>query len=326
MSEVNLEKIRKIDKKLKALPTSAFPEYPKFKPTEGDNIIRTLPPAEGKDMPFKMLCWHRVGDRSFLCPKILDNDKCPICESIEILKQSNIQEHRDLAFSWSAPLIGAFNIIDRVDSEAKIWTSSPKMYKDIINLIATWDTSSGYSGPLFTDPYKGRDLNLKMEMVRSKGRDKKLRPSYNLLVLDPSPITTSKKEMKAILDNIIDLDDAYKSLGYDRVKEMFDDIIEEVLEEGEIKPEKKQEKEEEPSDDGLKRPKCFGKEYDSKDEECQECPHKKECSETGKQEEPVVEEPEKEEKEEKEPKEKEEKQGKPDRTKSILERLRGKKA
>lgn len=270
---INLEKIREIQNRLKSQGSNEDVDYFKPKSIEGqttNNIIRILPPFPGKDLPFKELGFHYISEgRTFMCPQVLDNQPCPICEVVEKLMKSPVKDDKKLAADWRVQVKGAFNILDRSDNKVKVWTTSPKIYKIIVDYLAEWESLYGDS-PLFTDPDEGRDFNLKYTAPSKSGE----LPKYELMMLDKKPLSSDKNRAKEILEEILDLDEVFKSLGYDELKERFGDFDDPEVskESGAVdKPEKQEKLSQE------RPPKCFGKEYDDGDDECTSCKWVDDC-------------------------------------------------
>lgn len=263
---MNLDKIRRLRDQYKDMRFGGTTDVVYFKPQKGSNIIRVLP-IPNSDIAFKQQGWHYIAKgKSYLCPRINNHEDCPICEIVTELFRSNIKADKDLAKRWMVQIKAAFNILDRSDNKVKIWITSPKIYHTIIDILAEWEQTYG-NVPDFSDPYKGRDFNLRM--VPPKTEDGVVQ--YELLLLDPKPVATSKKEIEAILKQVYNLDEVFTVMDYDQLvkvveglEAMVGDSIPEVKSSGEKL--------------GGGKPRCFGTgEVSLSDDACKQCEFLEEC-------------------------------------------------
>lgn len=266
---MNIQKIIDLRRRLSLYYSTSGAEINYFVPEMGSNIIRVLPTQS--DIPFKELGWHFISSsKRFLCPLILTGDECPICEAVEVLRESKVASDRELARKWSVQVKGAFNIYDRRDGKVKVWIASPKIYRLILDLIAEWEQSYP-NCPYFIDPYRGRDFNLRVSPGKHKKGGETI-TQYELLVLDQRPIHDDPKEVEKILSQVYDLDEIFKAMDYERLKELFESsgVQEDVM-----------------MQNGSNMYPCYGKDYDATDSDCQNCSLRDECRQKQAQEQKV---------------------------------------
>jgi len=268
---IDLEKIKNVREKLKKMSRRSG-EFDFFSPEEGKNRIRIIAPP-GRKVPFKEVGYHFL-DKTYLCPQVTNNERCPICEMVDKLEKSKYSEDIKLANKLRVYIRGAWIILDRKDNKVKVWTSSQRVFEDLIDYLADGDFGD------FTDPFKGRDIILKRETPKN-GITR-----YTVQFLDPEPIYESKKKIKELLESLPDLD-SFVTKSYDDLRDVLEGFVdEEDIEIEDVEDEEKKKKKVKGIDEeeGTKKkfrkrsrlPECFG-EYDENDEECQECEYAEKC-------------------------------------------------
>lgn len=138
-----------------------------WKPEEGTNTVRLLPPKIGQKMFMKV--WQHFVELpgkkfSVNCPRMMLNKSCPICSKADELKATGLAADRDAAYSLFARQRIFANVIDR-DAEDKgpqTWGFGKKIYEQLINL-----RKNPKIGGDFANPEKGYDL-----IVERKGKTK----------------------------------------------------------------------------------------------------------------------------------------------------------
>lgn len=269
MGNIDLDKIRKIKDSLKK-GSSKEKGYGKFfYPQEGKNYLRILPCLDDTGLPFREVGVHFFpGKEAYNCPKVTNDEKCPICDFVTELYRSGTDESKKLANRIRASRRGAFLVLNRKedDNTPKIWVSPPTMYEELVDILVSEDDFGQ-----ITDIKSGRDIVLKR-----KNPDKKSGGvvEYSINVLDVSTLADSKKEVKEILTNAPSLSDI-TILPFDELQEIIDKL-QDKKEEGSSGSSEKQEKQEKEEEKEIKKPACFG-EYDDEDDECDGCSHVRKC-------------------------------------------------
>lgn len=126
----------------------------------GRNVVRILPPKEGRDTPFEMIWTHfvNVGDRTevFACPRRMVKKPCPVCSKAEQMKTSGDEAMFEKAKELFARRQWYANAIDRKQpGEGVQLIAAGKEIMDQINMIRRDLAEDGID---FTDPYEGIDI------------------------------------------------------------------------------------------------------------------------------------------------------------------------
>ena len=127
---------------------------------EGKSKVRLLPASHGRKMPFLKAGYHKLGDQYFNCPKMVNEEKCPICEKVRTLYSSGKLDDTELARQIKVNKKFFFNVISRGD-EAKgprILTCGIKLFEKILGAFINEEIGD------VTDPKTGFDLNIDKSM------------------------------------------------------------------------------------------------------------------------------------------------------------------
>lgn len=131
-----------------------------FKPTEGKNVIRLLPPPQGKK-PFKTYHkhWFQMGGerKAIICTKYQYNQPCPICQQGAKLAASGNKRDVKNARAFNPQSAVYLNIVDMKNPErgVQIWQMSPGVFKGIMNAIDMAGVKN------FADPVNGYNIIFK---------------------------------------------------------------------------------------------------------------------------------------------------------------------
>lgn len=201
----NYDKARK---QLDRLNESMSSIYSWWKPEQGDNTIRILPPiSEAADFPYEEVFLHYgLGDVPITCL----GSKCPICAFIKQSGQSKqfkqIRKARRLFFQ----------LIDRDMEvpEPMIWSAGPGFLQYFLPIFLDVDEYGDV-----TDLEEGTDF-----VINRKGTGLKTKYNYRIK-RNPSSVSEDSDELKEILDDVIDLSMISKKLDVDEV----DDLLQEYL-------------------------------------------------------------------------------------------------
>lgn len=133
-----------------------------FTPAEGQNCVRILPPTwEGHDH-FSFVIWVHsyIGpdEQSYLCPRKMNGDPCPVCETYEEARRN--QEPDEVAKKFKPTDRSIFFLLDRnargtLANKPLLWNASFTQDRDISGLSRDPQTSAVYG---VDDPDFGYDL------------------------------------------------------------------------------------------------------------------------------------------------------------------------
>lgn len=129
----------KIQKKLEELDSGTF-----FKPREGKNTIRILPPWSKEGIWYKEATTHyglvnEAGqDRAYPCLRMY-GEACPICEKMNELIKTGGKEDKKLADRIRPRTKYYANILDRKSGKVMIWGFTPKTLGILLSYCADPD-------------------------------------------------------------------------------------------------------------------------------------------------------------------------------------------
>lgn len=137
-----------------------------FKPKEGKNVVRILPPWNDEGVFFKKgIIHYNVGDNIVTC-KQMAGKTCPICDALKDLGTDIAKE--------AAPKTKFYvNVIDRSNEAAgpQILALTPKQMKSLRKYLEDPDYGD------FTDPDEGRDIIIEKDSSGNMTQyDLRLRP------------------------------------------------------------------------------------------------------------------------------------------------------
>lgn len=176
--------------------TPFLPGVDTYRPENGDNLVRILPPTwDGADH-YGMTIWVHafVGADSstYLCPRKMLNKKCPICEAAKLAKD-NGEADEAKQLQVQEKLICYVLDRDEDDNIPRVWMMSWTQDRDINALC--YNKRSG-EVLLIDHPDEGYDLTIKRH---GKG----LGTRYNFIVdRDPTPIADKQSDADEVLEFI----------------------------------------------------------------------------------------------------------------------------
>tara|TARA_R110000851_G_scaffold150823_1_gene291700 strand:- start:1388 stop:2212 length:825 start_codon:yes stop_codon:yes gene_type:complete len=205
---INLDKINGALDRLDPTKRNSATSTDVVKLEEGENVIRITPYKFDPDMPFQELHFHyAVGGKTFLCPKRMKQEDCPICdmatEAWNEFTSTNEESSKDVFKKLVATLRVFIPIVVRGQESEGIrwWAVSPRTtYKEILTQVK----NAMSQGIDITDPTTGMDLIVQVK----KGFNDWLVPESINLALKPSPLTNSES-LNDLLDTITDINEVY---------------------------------------------------------------------------------------------------------------------
>lgn len=176
-----------------------------YKPKSGQNVLRFLPPPEGKNSPFVVSYQHWItlpdGSRSNLnCARMIAKQRCPVCEKMDELLRSGNEVDFKAANEFKPKLRVFANIIDREDEAKGVQVFG--FGKSVLDQLVAIRKDQRAGGD-FTDIEDGFDI-----LLNKKGEG--MKTEYSCLPSrDSSPLADDVHLANLWLDNQYDLD-AYK--------------------------------------------------------------------------------------------------------------------
>ena len=182
---------------------------------EGESVIRIAPYNLDPEMPFQELHFHyAIGGKTFLCPKRMKNDDCPICdmatEAWNEFTSTQEESAKDVFKKLVATLRVYIPIVIRgqEDKGLRWWAVSPRStYKEILTKVK----NGMAQGIDITSTSDGLDLIVQVK----KGFNDWLVPESIDTALRPSPLAESDDAIDALIKTITPIDEVatYRELS-----------------------------------------------------------------------------------------------------------------
>lgn len=201
---VDLAKMRQRYEQLQKKQANVGAPY--WKPKDGNNLIRLLPPKGVEDSFFLESYYHyNIEENTALaCPKKIENKSCPICEAVDQLFRTKRSEDKELAFKWRAKQRFFYNILDLSDpvnkDKPQVYVSGTMVYEQILAYFADPDWGD------LSDPETGHDI-----VIERIGE--KIETKY-MVKVKPKPRAIDK----SILDRMTNLNTGVTLLSYEELK------------------------------------------------------------------------------------------------------------
>jgi hypothetical protein len=160
----------------------------------GENVVRFLPPPEGRGTPFRVTAMHYVDAvpglnkvMVFACPRVELKVPCPVCQEAERLNKSPSPLDRERAYRISAGLRVYAAVVDRrvaVPEESIKVIAFGKMIHNQLKALR----KSTRAGGDFTDPTdKGFDVVIVREGTGKDDTKYTVHPDRHNSPLHPEP-------------------------------------------------------------------------------------------------------------------------------------------
>jgi len=123
-----------------------------FKPRQGKNVVRFIPPVKGKK-PTKIWYKHFFslgGDRrQLICTKYQYGQHCPVCDMGQKLRMTGNELDSKKARSYEPQAQVYVNIVDMQEPEkgVQLWKMSQGLFKDIMAVIDQAEVGNTFAHP-----------------------------------------------------------------------------------------------------------------------------------------------------------------------------------
>lgn len=174
----------------------------RWKPAQGQNVIRFLPPMIGKSSPFAVTYQHWITTpdgqrRPMNCARMMSKQRCAACEKMEALQKSGNSADFTAAQLWKAKLSVVANIVDRNDEAKGVQLYS--FGKTVLDQLVTIRKDPRGGGD-FTDVEDGFDI-----LLTRRGEGQKT--EYTVLASrESTPLADDPGQANEWLDNQYDVD------------------------------------------------------------------------------------------------------------------------
>jgi hypothetical protein len=190
---------------------------------EGKSNIRIVPYIHDMEMPFQELHFHYgVGGKTFLCPKRMKGEDCPICdmatEAWSDFTNTGDESSKEVFKKLVATLRVFIPIVVRGEEDQGVrwWAVSPRTtYKEILNKVK--DALS--EGIDITDTSEGLDLIVRVE----KGYNGWLIPESVDMSLRPSKLIDGNVD--ELLNTVTKIDELYTYRPISDMKEALSSFV-----------------------------------------------------------------------------------------------------
>jgi hypothetical protein len=179
----------------------------RWKPKAGQNVVRFLPPMEGKTSPFSVTYQHWItlpdgARRSMNCARMMAKGRCAACEKMDSLQKSGNAADFEASKDWKSKLNVTANIIDREDEAKGVQLYS--FGKTVLDKLVAIRKDSRAGGD-FTDSEDGFDI-----VLTKKGEG--MKTEYDALASrNSTPLSDDPEQAALWLDGQYDLD-RYKGI------------------------------------------------------------------------------------------------------------------
>lgn len=190
-----------------------------WKPKDGENIIRILPPDDDEDVFYKETGAHSVRGQFFLwCPRLESGKKCPFCEETRRRYNAGTDLDVEIGRKIKSRKLYLYNIVDRKDEEdpnkVHVYMSGKKVWEKILSYYFDEDYGA------LDDVDSGYDFKL---IKKTQGEF----PNYDdsRPLPKPSPLSDDKEEVASILSSKEDLSSFVEVKSYDELKSQLEDYL-----------------------------------------------------------------------------------------------------
>lgn len=188
---INLDKMKE---KLNELENKGGSGLNFFKPTEGqEDVIRLLPAEDGD--PFVQKWMHyNVGKESFECPQKMYGEDCPVCGFVSKLwdeyNETQEDETRKAANNLKAKPRYYSLVMNREDEgKVMVWSYSKTVCQELVNIVLNPDYGD------ITDPQTGNDMRI--------SSSKKAKALYATVDMQPRPVKTPLLSSQEAIDDMM---------------------------------------------------------------------------------------------------------------------------
>lgn len=214
---IDLEKMKSKLEKLEN--KSSGSDFNFWKPTKEVETLRLLP---DNDDPFVEKWMHYgIGNDSFICPKKMYGDDCPVCAFVDKLweeyNETKDDETRNMAHNIKAkPRYYTWLVTRDEPTTPMLWGYSKTVVQDLINIVLNPDYGD------ITDPQKGHDLKVSSSLksgAKYPTTDIQVRPAK-------TPLLDAQDEIDELLEKRANIDDLFQVKTFDEMSESLQKFFE----------------------------------------------------------------------------------------------------
>ena len=209
--------LSKMQAKREALENRGGSKTVFWRPEDGEQTIRILPPSDGD--PFKEYWFHyNLGKNpGFLSPKKNFGETDPLDDFIRQLYKDGSEESVKMAKNLSARqrFFSAVIVRGEEDKGPRLWGFGKMAYKELLNLVLNPDYGD------VTDVAEGTDL------VINYGKPPGAQFPQTAITprRRPSALSAKEDEVRSWLDSIPSFDDVFDRKTGDQVQVMLDEFL-----------------------------------------------------------------------------------------------------
>ena len=187
-----------------------------WKPTPGKHQVRLVPYKFNKDNPFIELYFHyNINNKTYLSP-ISFGRPDPIVEFADKLKRMGDKEDWKAAKRMEPKLRTFAPVLVRGEEGegVRFWGFGKTVYQEILGYIGDPDYGD------ITDASEGRDIVVEIQSAEDAGT------SYPVTTIrvkpKETPLSDTKEQVDAFLNNQVAITDLYQELTYDELKSVLE--------------------------------------------------------------------------------------------------------
>ena len=183
---------------------------------EGETRVRILPSTDPSQQFFVKSGFHKIAGEYINCPRMFKNKKCPICEKVSQLYNSQRPDDIELARQIKATKRFYYNVIVRgqEDKGVRVLTSGVKLFEKILGSIINEEIGD------ITDIKNGYDFIVKKCMKSGYWNYDNSEASRKQSLLHEDP-----KKAEEWMNNQWPLEEEVTLLSYNELKDLLEEFL-----------------------------------------------------------------------------------------------------